>query len=73
MRGEIGKRLGDWKSLAAGVPLEEWRAEVQRKLRDLDREGVPSAGGTMRRCSAYATGEPSCSAKRKRRRVGKRI
>jgi ABC-type glutathione transport system ATPase component len=37
-------RLGELEALAAGRSLEEWRAEVQRKLRDLDREGVPAAG-----------------------------
>lgn len=44
LRGEVGKRLGELESLAAGRSLEDWRAEVQRKLRDLDREGVPAAG-----------------------------
>jgi len=44
VRGEIGKRRTDLEVLAAGNPLDAWRAEVQRKLRDLDRDGVPAAG-----------------------------
>jgi DNA repair exonuclease SbcCD ATPase subunit len=44
LRGEIGKRRSELEVLAAGGPLDAWRAEVQRKLRDLDRDGVPAAG-----------------------------
>jgi hypothetical protein len=44
LRGEIGKRKAELETLAAGQALEAWRAEVQRKLRDLDQEGVPGAG-----------------------------
>jgi len=44
LRGEIGKRRAELDVLAAGGSLEAWRAEVQRKLRDLDRDGVPAAG-----------------------------
>ncbi len=44
LRGEIGRRRAGLEALAAGVPLDAWRAEAQRKLRDLDRDGVPEAG-----------------------------